>query len=122
MWRSFFMALGIFTMILGAETLVVDHVVFATNRRIPAMVTGQPYQETGYSGAFSNQPYSANQSPYRGVGYSNSPVFPGRKVPNRGVFRTKDWMPWSLLAIGAIIVMYTYSLPAHHRSSLSSDD
>ena len=27
-----------------------------------------------------------------------------------GVFRPQDWLPWSLLAAGALVVLYTNSL------------
>ena len=35
------------------------------------------------------------------------------------IFRTQDWMPWSLVAAGAIIVLYTNSLT---RRDFGSDD
>ena len=121
MWRSFFLALGIFLIILGGQSLVVDHVILATNRKVPAIVTGQnPNGSVAYrnSGVFSNNGYRANQVPYQSVGYSNPVSRPGSNV-----VRTKEWMPWSLLATGAIVVMYTLSLPVSSGSgSFSSSD
>lgn len=89
MWKSFFLALGIFLLILGGETLVVDNFVMADGRRVPRIVSGPNYQTP--------------QAPTTGFQY------PRREV------RTKDWMPWSLLAAGAITVMYTCSI--HHGKS-----
>jgi hypothetical protein len=78
------LALGIFLLILGGETLVVDNFVMADGRRVPRIVSGPNYQPV----------------PAQAAGFQ----YPRREI------RTKDWMPWSLLAAGAITVMYTCSL------------
>ena len=119
MWRSFFLALGIFLMILGGQSLIVDHVVLANSRRVPTIVTGQNANgSVGYrnSPSFSNGSYRNYQSPFQNVGYANS-----SPQMNARVIRTKEWMPWSLLATGAIIVMYTLSLPPRGSSSSYSN-
>lgn len=99
MWRSLFLALGIFSLILGGETLVVDKYLMADGRKLPRIIKGSPDQFN---------------SPFQQAGYQN---FPGQvsQSPNR-VVQTKDWMPWSLLATGTIIVLYTYSLPLRGQS------
>ncbi len=101
MWRSLFLALGIFSLILGGETLVVDKYLMADGRKIPRIIKGGSPSQMG--------------SPFQQVGYSGNVQRPNNG-PNR-VVQTKDWMPWSLLATGAIIVLYTYSLPARGQSS-----
>lgn len=92
MWKSFFWAVGIFLLILGGETLIVDKFVMADSRRIPRLMNGttSPMMPASYGGQYGAQP---NYLP--GV--------------NRTI-ETKDWMPWSLLAAGAVTVMYTSSL------------
>lgn len=91
MWKSFFLAIGAFLIILGGETLVVDKFVMSDANRVSRAVTGPGYQNNGPR--FLNAGYSKLK----------------REVA------TKDWMPWSLLAAGAITVMYTCSL--HNRAS-----
>ena len=110
-------------MILGGQSLIVDQVILASNRRIPAIVAGQSATDnSGYrnGSVFSNNGYQgAGSSPYQNVGY-RAPI--QNQNPNR-LIRTKEWMPWSLLATGAIIVMYTLSLPpATNKSSWGGSD
>ena len=88
MWRAFFLALGINLIIIGAQCLVVEQVVLTTNR--------------------DSKPAIANvDNIYTPVSYNQQSV---SSTPKK-TFRPKDWMPWSLLAAGTIIVIYTYSLP-----------
>lgn len=89
MWKSFFLATGFFLLLLGAETLVVQKFAMANGQRGPAFAA-----ET-----------------------ASAPAVPAWMTPNssgqafRREIRTRDWMPWSLLAAGAITVLYTLSLP-----------
>ena len=111
MWRSLFLALGIFSLILGAETLVVDKFIMS-NGRLKKVTSGPtdglntrfPVQ-TNSNGVYYQQ---ASYQPYTATAAQQV------NVPPR-VVQTKDWMPWSLLATGAIIVLYTYSLPKGHH-------
>lgn len=41
MWRACFLAMGTFCLILGAEALVIDKVVMASERGAPAATAGQ---------------------------------------------------------------------------------
>lgn len=98
------MALGFFAMILGLETLVVDQVVVTHNRRLARMVSGQSADRPGSPGWLN----PSNGSPFQNVGFQQGAA--GSAGSGR-IFQTRDWMPWSLLAAGAILTMYTYSLP-----------
>ncbi len=94
MWKPFFWALGIFLVVLGAETLVVEKFVLSDSRRLPRLVSPTPYGNN-----------NLNTPNFLPAGYQQT------KIPayNREI-QTKDWMPWSLLAAGAITIMYTSSL------------
>jgi hypothetical protein len=89
MWKSFFLATGFFLLLLGAETLVVQKFALANGSRVPAVVSDMG---------------TAAANPAWITPGSNGPVL-------RREIRTSDWMPWSLLAAGAITVLYTLSLP-----------
>ena len=65
MWKSFFLAVGIFSCIVGIELLVIDSAVVL------------------------------------------SPD--GRGSPRS--FTAPDWMPWSLISAGAIMVLHYVSVP-----------
>ena len=97
MFRSILMAVGIFLLILGGESLIVDKVVITESRRISKMIDGNRY---------------SNSNPFQNAGYQQQNYY-GQSVASgpRKSYQTKDWMPWSLLAAGSIIVLYTYSLP-----------
>jgi len=112
MWRSLFLAIGIFSLILGGETLVVDKYTMASGRKLPQLAnrltntglnSGFPIQQNSTGGFYQQAGFQPNAR--------NGQVGPFRPR----VVQTKDWMPWSLLATGAIIVLYTYSLPRGHR-------
>jgi hypothetical protein len=79
MWRSLFVALGISSIILGLECLVIDKAVLA-RRDEPA------------AGLLNKE--------------GNAPVI-GR---NREVI-PPDWAPWSLMSTGAVVVLYSFTLP-----------
>ncbi len=89
MWKSFFLAVGFFLLILGLETLVVQKFAMASGSRVPRIVSSVTEDLT---------------TPAWTAPGPNQPV-------RRREIRTREWMPWSLLAAGAITVMYTLSLP-----------
>lgn len=60
MWKGFFLASGIFTLILGAEAFAIDH----------ATMNG-------------------------GAGDVTPP----------------EWAPWSLMSAGAVIILYSFTIP-----------
>jgi hypothetical protein len=67
MWRSFFLALGLFSIILGVESMLIDRAVVVRNRDT-AMASVQEI------------------------------------VP-------PEWAPWSLMAAGAVVVLYSFTIP-----------
>ncbi len=97
MWKAFFLALGIFLIVLGAETLVVDKFVMSDSRRLPRLVA--PDQYNAQYGVFSSASYQSQVA-----------------RPANRIIQSKDWMPWSLLAAGAITVMYTSSFSRSQRN------
>jgi hypothetical protein len=71
MWKSFFLASGIFACVLGVEMLLIDSAVVTT------MHGGD------------------------------------------SVFRAPDWMPWTLLSVGAATILHFCHLPATSGQSAS---
>ena len=85
MWRAFFSAVGIVLLILGIECLVIDQAVLADHQ-------------------------SANQ---QRVAVQTASLFGsgnGLMSSDRGrIFRPSEWIPWGLLASGAVTVLYASS-------------
>ena len=99
-------AFGIFLLVFGVQTLFVDRWI---------MSFGTP---VGTQNVANNTYFNGNSgSAYRNAGYSN-PQNTQARVAKR-VYQTREWMPWSLLAAGSIIVLYTYSLAPAASSSES---
>ena len=69
MWRSFFLAIGAYSLLLGVEALAVETAVL------------KPKTENGQIIAASKE------------------VTP------------PEWAPWSLMAGGAVIVLYSFTIP-----------
>ena len=175
MWRSFFLAVGIGLMLLGAEALVFERVVINESAKLPKFLNG--LFEKDHLDSFENSNYLLGQGnpalrnsaethlqrvPYSSASRFGPSRFSGPRSGNYGGGRidlsrsglnsngsqtpnafpvsfpnavnsagsgravgsrqriggprtilTKDWMPWSLLAAGAIIFLYTSS---HGRS------
>ncbi len=91
MWCAFFLALGITLVLLGLELFFVEQLEVKRLRR-PA---NQNAAQTQFNSAFQTASY---QQPA------------GAATPTVTINR-KEWMPWSLLAVGAIVVIYTYTIP-----------
>jgi len=79
MWRSFFIAAGIFLCLLGGEFLACDHLVLR-----PRVKEQPPTEQTFYNASY------------------NAPVAPPKRI-----YVPKDWMPWTLMASGAIVLIYS---------------
>ncbi len=77
MWRSLFLAAGIVLCILGAECLIMEKAVLASD---PA----------------------AAQPPV---------TFFAPTTPPPSEIKPPEWAPWSLLASGAVVIIYSYSIP-----------
>lgn len=71
MWKSFFLASGIFACVVGIEMLVIDS----------AVITSMNGQES--------------------------------------VFQAPDWMPWTLLSVGAATILHFFHLPSTAGQSAS---
>ena len=82
MWRAFFSAVGIVLLILGVECLLIDSAVLAAG----VVDDPMPVQNAGLFG-----------------------TVPMQAVSNR-VFRPAEWIPWSLLASGAVVLLYAISI------------
>ena len=66
----------------------------------------------GQNSQFANAQASRNSIPTQ-LASSSTPVgtagFAGRERGPIRQFITKDWMPWSLIAVGAVIFLYTHT-------------
>ncbi|MGI9515837.1 MAG: hypothetical protein ACR2NP_02215 [Pirellulaceae bacterium] len=96
MWRAIFLASGIFLILLGSQLFFVDQLEIRRLRQVAppanqAQVVNTPFQQASY------------QTPGGGV------VTPQQKTV---LITPGDWAPWSLVAIGAIVVIYTFTIPA----------
>jgi len=187
MWRAFFYAIGMTLILLGAQCLVVDHIVVVNGTRVPGFVarflekdplapsnqfvgsgnglldgvwpqnqptrfpansgivsqTGSQFGpsrfdsqfsttgsnnsqfggQTGFGGGPPNQWSQNGNPPFQLAGYGGIAGNPNSRqngVANPAAAATigsggsrlikpKDWMPWFLLAIGSLVVLYTNS-------------
>ena len=97
MFKSLLFAIGIFLLVFGAQTLVVDKWIMSYES-----------PDTGYA----NYSQRYRNSPYRTASYSSgSSYYQRANNPNilKPVYQTQEWMPWSLLAGGTVIVLYCIS-------------
>ncbi len=83
MFRSFALAVGITMCLIGAECLLIEKVVWASEQA-PAETT--------------------QRSP---IGFLNSST---PQTTNKE-FVPPEWMPWSLLSAGAVTILYSFTIP-----------
>lgn len=74
MWRSLFLAFGVYTALLGVEALALEKAV------IKKSVEGNPRT------------------------YTEEDLVP------------PEWAPWSLMGAGAVVVLYSFTIPRRARS------
>lgn len=74
MWRSFFLAVGIFCCAFGGELLVTERLMLNS--------PGEKIARTGWT----------------------APT-------NRRSYEPPEWLPWSLLSTGSIVILYGLTLP-----------
>lgn len=88
-WRAFFFAVGIMLLIVGVELMFVD-----------SATLGSPKTETvQVSNGWFQQPQSV-------------------QVANGGrVINPPEWMPWSFVFTGAVVVLYSFTLPVRWGNS-----
>jgi hypothetical protein len=82
MWRAFFLAVGVYLILLGAQCLGVEK--FVLKDRQP--VAQQPQQP------FLFRPNQPQVGPHKEL------------VP-------PPWAPWSLMSTGAVVCLYSFSIP-----------
>lgn len=117
MLRSIFFAVGIFLLLLGAQSLIVDKLVVSNRASVPKFLNGN--QQGQVPAAFGQRPsapfsqagqfgYRNGQQPYysQASALRNAPA----QVKRQKVYQTREWMPWSLLAAGTIVIMYSASM------------
>ena len=83
MWRAFFLAIAITFCLLGLECLVVDRVTLA-----------RPGQSE----------FTASMA------YSDPFTDPVAAVPMQRTIEPADWAPWTLLALGAVTMLYAVTM------------
>ncbi|MGA2256295.1 MAG: hypothetical protein ABSG53_16725 [Thermoguttaceae bacterium] len=76
MWRAFFLGIGVYLMIAGAECLAVDRVFWRTTPEPATTIL----------------------------------TFPKPTVKPKD-FPPAPWVPWSLLSTGAVVCLYSFTIP-----------
>lgn len=89
MWRAFFFALGIMSLIVGVELLLIDSATLGNVRTETVQV----------SNGWFNPPETME-------------VTKGGKT-----ISPPDWMPWSFIFSGAVVLLYSFTLPARWGKS-----
>ena len=87
MWRAFFLALGIYCCILGAECLIVDQFVMAGEAPAATEAIAAPPGPATLFGATAPPPPLAQRD-----------------------IEPAEWAPWSLLSAGAVIILYALTI------------
>ena len=90
-WRALFLALGITMIFIGSQLFFVEQVEV---RRLRPNQTANTANNPGYN------------SPFQQASFQQ----PETVSPTITISR-KEWMPWSLLAVGSIVVIYTFTIP-----------
>jgi len=80
MWRAFFLAAGVFLVLLGAQCLGVEKFVLKSHESVAP--------KTDLFG--NTQP----------------------QVGPHKVIDPPDWAPWSLMSTGAVVCLYSFTVPA----------
>jgi hypothetical protein len=75
MLRAFFLAIGIYAFLLGAECMLIDKAVLHPTREASVAAVAPAFRE----------------------------------------IRPAEWAPWSLLSAGAVVILYSFTIPAKMR-------
>lgn len=81
LWRAFFCAVGIVLVVVGLESMLID------SATLTSKVTETPKLQAS-GGLFSSTP---------------------KPVVNNRVFKPTDWFPWSMVAVGSIVMIYSHA-------------
>ena len=84
MWRSFFLAAGVYCCILGAQCLAVDRAVLTSKEPAPSR-------------------------------WMNVNLTGGSLTRNKEI-APPDWAPWSFISLGAVTLLYSFTLPKRASS------
>lgn len=87
MWRAFFFAIGTMLIIVGVECLLIESATLASERREAVPVSQSWFQPS-----------------------QSLTVSEGKVV------KPAEWIPWSLIASGAIVLLYSFTLPGRWGS------
>jgi hypothetical protein len=79
MWRSFFLAAGVYCCLLGAQSLSVDRAILSKKDPAPARLMNLSMGGTNM--------------------LRNKEITP------------PAWAPWSLLSLGAVTLLYSFTIP-----------
>lgn len=82
MWRAFFFAVGTMLIIVGVECLLIDSATLASDQTEVVQV-----------------PQGWFQPPKT------------MEIKKGTVIKPKEWIPWSSLATGAVVLLYSFTLP-----------
>lgn len=88
MWRALFLAIGIYLILLGLQCLGVQKIVLKTREAV-----AQPQQHS-----FIFAPKEPEVGPLKEI------------VP-------PPWSPWSLMSAGAVVCLYSFSIPGRMGKS-----
>jgi hypothetical protein len=80
MWRAFFLAIGVYLILLGAQCLGVEKFILKSREPAPKPPAGA----------------AAPAQPEAGPQKEIAPP---------------PWAPWSLMAAGAVVCLYSFSIP-----------
>jgi hypothetical protein len=86
MWRSFFLAIGLYVALFGVQCLGVQKFILKTREQVVAKEGG---------------PLGGPPKPQLG--------------PNKE-FVPPPWAPWSLMSTGAVVCLYSFTIPKRIHS------
>ncbi len=89
MWRSFFLAVGLSSIFFGVECLGVDKMNLRLREPPPAPAPATFWREA---------PPPPKQGPQR-------------------VVTPPHWLPWSLMSTGAVVCLYSFTIPSRWKKS-----
>jgi hypothetical protein len=88
MWRAFFLAIAITFCLLGAECLIVERATLAR----------------------PGQADAAASLDYGSLDYGDPLTMPVSTMPLQRTVEPADWHPWTLLALGAVTMLYALTM------------
>lgn len=96
MWKAMSLAIGVTLILVGVELFFVEELEIRKLRQV------------------AEQTQSADSGLFRNASVSSIFNSPEDSAATRLV-RPHDWMPWSLLAVGSIIMIYTFTIPGRRE-------